>query len=703
MRKKRFASCLIILLIAFILNFNIITAAEETTSTTTSAPVEKEVVDVGILLGFEAGEIFGSGISTTSLGDCNQRISFAEDDANLKLGDNSFSNIGPLYEAVDGGEPVKQNSYIDIDCSGNILKADFKTNDKGGIYGLNGIGIICEPNSRVKYDFEKGKLEMENSKIGSLEDIILFSDSSNLEITGKNIEFTQHWEKSTGKKEYSKNKLDSGTLEYNPIEQGFFLNTKKMPSSGSTINGITISPNGKDNVKLVFQDQPNKEKNFIWFHKNTFIISQDKENSNVILTTFKEGNPYLKIEKDDYVTFTTNPNSKIIITNREKEGLIPRVSGFSYDEGKSALALFDSKKETPFYTIENGEMLVKGYKVNGEYGVFLDKKNIELEGTTSTPMEVRATGLDKNGAYIDRKRIVMDNFNKLVVTPDLNSPVESVRLNYNYPSIKSIEKIIGYEVKFSDSISEQAKNIFLSNIQKEVNKITPEMKESIKLVQISNKKIREPYSNRELLPPAYCAGQELVFNEEQDIIEYAFVHEAAHARNLVLNNEDRKESDEMIKELTEATETVRETIIYGKIQNKLNNEEIVKYERRMSDLKIAIDNYKKELSEDDFSLKWVEVNKKSDVQYYINPKYGDHNGRFYAHSGYLSDYARTNYLEDVAETTKFVVNSPKEIKGLLLESNPYHEVYRGKLDLLYEYRFITREQYQNALKIGMSQ
>ncbi len=646
MKKIKFIISLMIILIVFLLNFNLIAAAEETTSTTTSAPVEKEVVDVGILLGFEAGEIFGSGISTTSLGDCNQRISFAEDDANLKLGDNSFSNIGPLYEEVDGGEPVKQNSYIDIDCSGNILQADFMTNNKGGIYSLNGNSIIVKGNSRVTYDTDKDGVR--NIKLEDSEIKLTNNYFNRIHIEGKNINFIK------GEDQYHTGyTLEEGFLDYRGRE-GFFLDPVKSNGAPSTINGVVIDPSygSKEKIKLFFGSQEINENRYINFDEDKFVISNEITNTESFTTKFTSKNPYFRIESKDELTITTAPSSKITITNRYNEDKIPLVECYSYNTiptRASAVAI----GEGALYEINNGNLKVNAYNVEGEYNVFFKKDAYASKDLTSTPMEIKSFEKNKDTG-LSGSRIVIDNYNKFTVTDKADLPLEQTRIAYNYPNEINMEAILGTDIEFDENILEIRRKALLSDLKEYYVDLTPETIQSIDKIVFS-KDIGEGYFGSR----AYAEGGVSVYKTVPDAVsgilspfnKATFIHESAHNRHFYVD--------------------------YSFDDRWVTNEADI------------IDNY---MMHDGGGYAYKGEINTLGLFGLKTPKYG-----------YACPYGATDMMEDVATFTEAIIVQPNKLKGVLLESNQYSSTYKRKIDLLYEYKFITREQYQNALKIGMSQ
>ena len=81
------------------------------------------VIDIGSLLfNLAEGEISGSGLTYEKIGE-DGLVTFAQEDANLNIKGNSFENILPSSS--------ENPSFIKMDNAGEILEADFTTNDNG--------------------------------------------------------------------------------------------------------------------------------------------------------------------------------------------------------------------------------------------------------------------------------------------------------------------------------------------------------------------------------------------------------------------------------------------------------------------------------------------------------------------------------------------------------------------------------------------
>ena len=56
-----------------------------------------------------------------------------------------------------------------------------------------------------------------------------------------------------------------------------------------------------------------------------------------------------------------------------------------------------------------------------------------------------------------------------------------------------------------------------------------------------------------------------------------------------------------------------------------------------------------------------------------------------------------NIHEDVATFVEYA-NNPEFFKPLLSEDNGWHKIYRQKLDLLHDYKFISDKEYFDILR-----
>ena len=126
----------------------------------------EESTDIGILMGLNEGQIIGQGVDFSqssvqnnqgacSTSECSvklpdtTRLTFADEEAEININGNNFVNI---ISQEKSGHP----SFIELDKEGNLVKADFTVNEKGGKYVFGNTEISAPPNSRVLFDEKTG-------------------------------------------------------------------------------------------------------------------------------------------------------------------------------------------------------------------------------------------------------------------------------------------------------------------------------------------------------------------------------------------------------------------------------------------------------------------------------------------------------------------------------------------------------------------
>src|SRR3989344_3447665 len=126
----------------------------------------EESTDIGILIGLNEGQIIGQGVDFSqssvqnnqgacSTSECSvklpdtTRLTFADEEAEININGNNFVNI---ISQEKSGHP----SFIELDKEGNVVKADFTVDEKGGKYVFGNTEISAPPNSRVLFDETTG-------------------------------------------------------------------------------------------------------------------------------------------------------------------------------------------------------------------------------------------------------------------------------------------------------------------------------------------------------------------------------------------------------------------------------------------------------------------------------------------------------------------------------------------------------------------
>ncbi len=105
----------------------------------------EEFPSEGIILGEKL--ITGNGLDYGK-GEQGIKIQFTEDNATLNISGNLFTNIVPN---------TKKMAYIELSDEGEILEAEFTTDENGGKYSfVEGEIVEIPANMEIKYTLEKG-------------------------------------------------------------------------------------------------------------------------------------------------------------------------------------------------------------------------------------------------------------------------------------------------------------------------------------------------------------------------------------------------------------------------------------------------------------------------------------------------------------------------------------------------------------------
>ena len=146
----------------------------------------EELPGEGIILGEKL--ITGNGLDYGK-GKQGIKIQFTEDNATLNISGNLFTNIVPNIE---------KKSYIDLGEAGEILEAEFTTNENGGEYSFVEEEIVGIPaNIKIKYTIETG-LELDFPRdfdFSTFENLWNYIDKGYVEtIAGEKIKISDDFE-----------------------------------------------------------------------------------------------------------------------------------------------------------------------------------------------------------------------------------------------------------------------------------------------------------------------------------------------------------------------------------------------------------------------------------------------------------------------------------------------------------------------------
>lgn len=465
-KKIKFVFGIIILILFLQIGF--ISAQEDGTSS---------IIDLGKILGLGEGKIIGSDVSISDgiisfltdnssiilnkgeeneillegnkgvqLSESLDEITFFGDEGKIGINGNNFENIQPKSK--------ENNAFIKLDkLTGEISEAEFKTNDKGGEYEINGASFISNPNSIVSYNSkEDGKLYLEESKLKEL--------TKDISIKGLNITLPKG------------DVLEEGYLNFNELGNSFLKYDEQATINGVKINGLKQKT--KENINVFF-DEGNFSllEKYISFGKDKFVVS-GSENENSPLIEFDKNNPYIDIEEGDFFAFQTNKNGKIEISKENGIDTINYEGDFALNNGDNSVFS------------KNGNVYVKPNS-----NVFSQTKK-----TGSIPLEINA--VDGKVSMDDSGNIFVNNIEPIeikgskVSTKVYNDKEEYSKalLNYN-DEVKNYEK----ELESYEKATTKYKNKYnkLESLKNKEDKLYDKFEEAKKLYGDEGKIFSEKY------------------------------------------------------------------------------------------------------------------------------------------------------------------------------------------------------------------
>ncbi len=665
--KKKLLILLFLLIIFLFICLSFTNSQESSSPTIQNTQETAPVIDFGKNMGLGEGNIIGSGIEYTKSKQ-GGTLTFNEEDAILTIKGNEFKNI---QKESEPGDKLYIKSFINVDETGEIIKADFTTNDEGGAYVLGGAKFDVPPNSRVEY--LNGELKL--SKDAKLKEI-----PENIKLTGEGIKLPD-------------NKIMSGTLNYRREGRAFITEGETV-----SINNVEIKAEGY--TGLYFDGERHKGEYISLGDKNLVASSKYSEP----LIDFKENNPYIKIEGKDYVAikmkrassdFPSDSDfpSEIEIQNRDDLGKIPLVTtkgSFVIDEDHKSIITFNKK-------------------------VCLDRYspalNIKEESTTS-PIELIISDVEGN---MKNNKIFVDNFNRIAIVPEnaeeflaKSEGIDtkfSARVSYNYPTDESIEiltgKKIGENINFHD-MEKGNKDLVLGRLRNYYETLPPETKESIKKLNFaSNDYFKEIfYSEEEFITAFTNINGKITFRGNEMFTHRTFRHEAAHVtQTMVIDKEKTRLQNEW---MAQSQRRIEMGVEYQKMLEtpnvRLDDPKLEKLGKEVDRLQENLDKAKKKYKETPsaYETEWSEI--AGDV--YGRVKWEESEYGFGAKKGCVREYGCTSAWEDGATFVEEISVYPGFFKDLI---NPefkdtYDLRYRQKLDYLYNHKFISEEEYNNVLR-----
>ena len=432
------------------------------------------------------------------------RITFDKKGASAKIDVNDFSGVMSQEET---GKPA----YVELDKDGNIVKADFMTGEKGGVFNFGGVKFNTPPNSNVFYDADNGELKLE--KGSEIKEIL-----DEITISGENIKFPNEV-------------TMTGTLSYDENGQAFI----KSEDIFAEINGVKVYnlKSSKSKPINIFFDGKHHDERYVSFGEQNLIMKDLGSEGEL---GFLKNNPYLKIEDGDYVSMTPMHGSEIEITNRDAKGLIPKVI-----------------TKGPFNIHEDS----KNIKFMEDVRIYSDSQNI----FTTSPIELNildSDGTTKFGIFKDGKKMMghkvfIDNFNRIAIVPDTTEDILvssdkidvkfSARIKYNYPTMENINRLVNK--KISSYVSEGKESMMLGRLRDYYNTITPATKNSIQSITLGN----QNYFKNEGVPlaNAFAKYDGTINFKDSEFNLKVFKHEGAHTRHFQILKEWEKEQSSFSK------------------------------------------------------------------------------------------------------------------------------------------------------------
>jgi hypothetical protein len=266
---------------------------------------EKGYMDSGTLY-FENAQINAENINFTYDKNSGTSTFGFEKEGSLTIGGYDFKNVGSYY---DPDENAEKQGFVQTDSKGNIIKARFKVNEKGGTYSFPGVNPVTAANVDVSYECAgEGAEKTCSAKI-------LGDAGNNIQFEGKDIKL------SGSEIKVSKNEISSdGRFD---ISDKTTLGTLKVELSGETKSA------GHHTAKIVIEDNGyNVMPNTIVSMENNLEIKNLErsglyglvESNDVFITS----DVYVDEKKHpDYIIFTEFNGEKRLEMNGIIETTIP--------------------------------------------------------------------------------------------------------------------------------------------------------------------------------------------------------------------------------------------------------------------------------------------------------------------------------------------------------------------------------------------
>ena len=288
--------------------------------------------------------------------------------------------------------------------------------------------------------------------------------------------------------------------------------------------------------------------------------------------------------------------------------------------------------------------------------------------TTTSPLVLFP--LNKDGSYKLPKsfKIFVDNFNRFSLSEqnaeEFLAPTKkqfyfeeiptqfSARIKYNYPTEESLRALTGKNIIFND-VPQGNRDLVLGKLRDYWETLTPETKESFSKITFTNK---IPLLKADAISRFYPFNDIIFEVEDYEFNLEQFRHEVAHQHHY------------MIKDIQSLSGVLTYPFSFNEFDNKWRH--------------VAGDVYYPN----------------SYIDYYTGK---DILPEELVKKGLLTPYSATNSLEDVGVFVGGATANPSFFKDLINPSaQNYNQIYRQKLDLLHEYKFISDEEYYKVLDVA---
>ena len=590
------------------------------------------------------GQVTGSGVEYQKIGQ-NTEVTFANENSVLNVKGDKFENIVSQSEA-------KHPTKVVLNENGEITSADFTVNKKGGSYVFGNTRVYAPPNSRVLFD-EKIGIRIKVQDNSQFADVPKQKDSSIPSEYLTTIEGNNY--------NLPNGAVVSGNLNYDKSGQAFVEADNKVAVDNVEI--IDEDHFGQGSRTKVFFDGEKHEGKYVSFGKDNLIIASNKEDTltNPIVN-FKQGNKFIKVDEGDYVAMKSFSGGEIEIQNRDSQGMIPRVL----------------TKESFFIDEDYKSILYKNEKI------YLQKFSISNNNkqTSTSPIELFSLDRTNQNIFKSGGKLFVDNFNRIALGLDMgefSASSEGIdtkfssRIRYNYPSEESIRALTGKELIFND-VPRGGKDAIYGRLRDYWETLTSETKNSIKYLEFSSNDYFEsgvyfwksPNVNAFAKPDGgmiFRSGiSRLPFISDTSFDLDTFRHESAHEIHMKLNREYVEKS-------------FFSSLFYSSFQDKwieISGENIYGSSGKISKILENKAEYRGEPLE-----------------------------------GVISPYVATNepfqsaVFEDVATFVQNVAVESFIFGKLINPSTPDYDIrYRQKLDLLYQYKFISDSEYNKILEVA---